>query len=62
MDKYPELTRHRRLREMEIKLNQDFEQTHSKFLGKMMESKQLAFEVKVNLNKLDGYCWWLLIW
>jgi|JI9StandDraft_1071089.scaffolds.fasta_scaffold73611_2 hypothetical protein len=56
MDKYPELTRHRRLREMEIKLNQDFEQTHSKFLGKMMESKQLAFEVKVNLNKLDGYC------
>ena len=41
---------------MDLKLYQDFEQTHSTFLGKMMESKQLAFEVKVNLNKLDGYC------
>lgn len=57
MDKYPEMLRHRRLREMEVKLNHDFEQTHNKFLGKMMESKQLAFEVKLNLDKIDGYFW-----
>jgi len=38
---------------MNVKLQPDFEKKHDLFMEKMLKSKQLAFEVKTNLNKID---------
>jgi hypothetical protein len=39
---------------LEVKM-QTFEDGHVKFIEKMRKSKQLAFDLKQNLNHIDGY-------
>jgi hypothetical protein len=33
-----------------------FEEGHLKFIDKMKRSKQLAFDLKCNLDQIDNYC------
>ena len=54
MDKYPELNRFRRMQELNIKLHPDFEKKHDLFIDKMIKSKHLLFELKVNIDKMDN--------
>ena len=53
MNKYPELNRVRRMKQLEVKMYPDFQKNHDLFLSKMIQSKQLAYKVKIELNKLD---------
>ena len=36
-----------------MKLQPNFERSHDLFMDKMMRSKQLAYELKVGLNRID---------
>lgn len=41
------------MQELEVKLHPDFEKKHDLFMDKMIKSKHLAFQLKVNLGKID---------